>query len=90
MSVRYPAFSNAIGLVIAETNLSEIDQLINDTVLVNTLSDRSNTSSVQAVVRDERQVEEPVEQTHQPAPANDEDKEPMSNKLKNLFSGFFD
>ena len=90
MSVRYPAFSNAIGLVIAETNLSEIDQLINDTVLVNTLSDRSSSSPVQSIIRDERQVEEPVEQTHQPVPANDEDKEPMSNKLKNFFSGFFD
>ena len=90
MSVRYPAFSNAIGLVIAETNLSEIDQLINDTVLVNTLSDRSSSSPVQSIIRDERQVEEPVEQTHQPVSANDEDKEPMSNKLKNFFSGFFD
>ena len=90
MSIRYPAFSNAIGLVIAETNLSEIDQLINDTVLVNTLSDRSSSSPVQSIIRDESQVEEPVEQTHQPVSANDEDKEPMSNKLKNFFSGFFD
>lgn len=86
MSVRYPAFTNAIGLVIAETNLSEIDQLINEIVLVNTLSGRS----VQAVVRDERPVEEQVEQTEQPNLRNDEEKEPMTNKFKNFFSGFFD
>ena len=37
MSVRYPAFTNAIGLVVAETNLSDIDRLINQTVLGKTL-----------------------------------------------------
>ena len=89
MSVRYPAFTNAIGLVVAETNLSEIDRLINQTVLGTTLN-RRTTKQAQPAVRDNRerevQVEEPTEQPSQP----EEEKEPFSEKVKNFFSGFFE
>lgn len=89
MSVRYPTFTNAIGLVIAETNLSEIDRLINQMVLRTTLN-RRTTKQSQPAVQDNRerevQVEEPAKQPSQPV----EEKEPFSEKVKSFFSGFFE
>jgi len=90
MSVRYPAFTNAIGLVVTETKLSEIDRLINQTVLGKTLNRRAEGQARPAVrdnrEREEQQVEEPKKQPSQPA----EDKEPFGDKVKNFFSGFFE
>lgn len=90
MSVRYPAFTNAIGLVVTETKLSEIDRLINQTVLGKTLNRRAEGQARPAVrdnrEREEQQVEEPKKQPSQP----EEDKEPFGDKVKNFFSGFFE
>ncbi len=87
MSVRYPTFTNAIGLVLAETNRSEIDQLVNQTVLANTLSNQQ-VQPKKPVVR-ESQPEEVVYE-EQAKPVSAKDKEPMTKKMKNFFQGFFE
>ena len=85
MSVRYPAFTNAIGLVVAETNLSDIDRLINQTVLGKTLDLQADRPD-RPVIQKNREQEEPIEEPTQPT----EEKEPFGDKLKNFFSGFFE
>ncbi len=89
MSVRYPAFTNAIGLVIAETNLSEVEELIIQTLLQKTTSHQPVRNSVQPVAK-----EEPAESTTQASDqyemTDPEDEETMADKIKNFFSGFFE
>ncbi len=89
MSVRYPAFTNAIGLVIAETNLSEVEELIIQTLLQKTTGHQSVRNSVQPVAK-----EDAAESTTQPSDqyemTDPEDEETMTDKIKNFFSGFFE
>ena len=89
MSVRYPAFTNAIGLVVAETNLSDIERLINQTVLGKTLNLQAK-NSVRPVVRENQEQDEQTEEITQPSSQPNEEKEPFGDKVKNFFSGFFE
>ncbi|HLR92229.1 MAG TPA: cell division protein FtsA [Atopostipes sp.] len=90
MGVRYPAFTNAIGLVMTETRLNEIDLLINQTVLGATLSRQAQPNQVKPAVRNHPVTEEQPEETKQQTTQPEEEKEPFSDKLKNFFSGFFE
>jgi cell division protein FtsA len=89
MSVRYPTFTNAIGLVIAETNLSEVEELILQTVLNKTISKQQTRNSVQPV-RKESTSEQATEETEQVDSGQPEDEETTTDKIKNFFSGFFE
>ena len=89
MSVRYPAFTNAIGIVVAETNLSDIERLINQTVLGKTLNLQAK-NSVRPVVRENQEQDEQTEEITQPSSQPNEEKEPFGDKVKNFFSGFFE
>jgi cell division protein FtsA len=89
MSVRYPAFTNALGLIKKDTYLSEIEFLINHTI----------------VNPEEQQVQKPRNVAQKPNPAQQqavnnkqtdvetspkEDKKPMSEQIREFFSGFFE
>ncbi len=89
MSVRYPTFTNAIGLVIKETNLSEVEELILESILKKTVSHQMARTVVQQPVNDSNEyVQEAYEEPN--SAVNTEKKEPIGDKLKKLFSGFFD
>jgi len=89
MGVRYPTFTNAIGLVLTETNLSEVEGVIIETVLAQTMNNEQGRSQ-QPIVRDEspsnNETSENAEAYEQPA----SDEEPLGEKIKNFFSGFFE
>lgn len=89
MSVRYPTFTNAIGLVVTETNLSEVEELILESILKKTVSHQTSRKAVPQPVA---QTSQPVQEEYaEPStPENTENKEPMGDKLKRFFSGFFD
>ena len=89
MSIRYPTFTNAIGLVITETNLSEVEELILESILKKTVSNQNSRTAVQQPVT---QTSQPVQDdyTETSSAENAENKEPMGDKLKKFFSGFFD
>jgi cell division protein FtsA len=89
MSVRYPAFTNAIGLVIAETNLSEVEELIIQTLLQKTTSHQPVRNSVQPVAKEES-AESTTQASDQYEMTDPEDEETMADKIKNFFSGFFE
>lgn len=89
MSVRYPTFTNAIGLVIAETNLSEVDALILETVLDKTISKQQAQKSVQPV-RKEKIPEESNKEMESTDSVPAENEETTTDKIKNFFSGFFE
>ncbi len=89
MSVRYPAFTNAIGLVIAETNLSEVEELIIQTLLQKTTSHQPVRNSVQPVAKEEA-AESTTQASDQYEMTDPEDEETMADKIKNFFSGFFE
>jgi len=90
MGVRYPTFTNAIGLVLAETNLSEVEGIIIETILAQTMTTEQGRSK-QPIVREEpadnNNEQSDEAETYEPAPR---DEEPMSEKIKNFFSGFFE
>ncbi len=88
MSVRYPAFTNAIGLVVSETQVSEVDELILQTVLNKTVTEQGSRTSVPPVRTDQTQ-KSPARET-EPQQARPQDEETMTEKLKNFFSGFFE
>jgi len=89
MGVRYPTFTNAIGLVLTETNLSEVEGVIIETVLAQTMNNEQARSK-QPIVRDEspsnNETSENADTYEQPA----SDEEPLGEKIKNFFSGFFE
>lgn len=90
MSVRYPTFTNAIGLVITETNLSEVEEVILETVLEKTVSDQKARTTAQPRVK-ESNLNHQVEEVENTKPTVEiEEQEPMSKKLKNFFSSFFE
>ena len=89
MGVRYPTFTNAIGLVIAVTNLSEVEDLILQTVLNQTVSNQQARNSVQPV-RNESTSEQSTEDVDQTEYVPREEEETTTEKLKNFFSGFFE
>ncbi len=93
MSIRYPAFTNAIGLVLKQTSLSEIDQLINESVVSLSLgSQRINQDSRRRVSETEIEIE-PEYSENVPEEyygENHPEEETVSEKIKNFFSGFFD
>lgn len=89
MGVRYPTFTNAIGLVVTETNLSEIDELILQTVLNKSVSDQGSRTPIQNVAQDNRKQSPNSEVTAQQV-TSEEDKISTGEKLKNFFSGFFE
>lgn len=89
MSVRYPAFTNAIGLVIAETNLSEVEELIIQTLLQKTTGHQPVRNSVQPVAKEES-AESTTQASDQYEMTDPEDEETMADKIKNFFSGFFE
>ncbi len=89
MSVRYPAFTNAIGLVVAETNLSEVDELILQTVLDKTVTNQASRAPVRPDRED--QAQQPSASKPDTQQATNQTNEPsMSEKLKNFFSDFFE
>lgn len=89
MGVRYPTFTNAIGLVIAVTNLSEVEDLILQTVLNQTVSNQQARNSVQPI-RNESTSEQSTEDVDQTEYVPREEEETTTEKLKNFFSGFFE
>ena len=89
MGVRYPTFTNAIGLVIAVTNLSEVEDLILQTVLNQTVSNQQARNSVQPV-RNESTSEQSTEDVDQTEYVPREEEETTTERLKNFFSGFFE
>lgn len=89
MSVRYPTFTNAIGLVMVETTLSEVEELILQTVLNKTVSQQNARNSVQPIEH-ERIPEGSTQEIEDYSDANQEPGESMGTKMKNFFSGFFD
>ena len=89
MSVRYPTFTNAIGLVITETNLSEVEEIILESILEKTVSNQNSRTAVQQPVAQTNQtVQEEYKESQ--TQENTENKEPMGDKLKRFFSGFFE
>ena len=89
MGVRYPTFTNAIGLVVTETNLSEVDELILQTVLKQSMSNQASRTPVQNIAQDNRKQSANREVAPQEV-VNEEDKISASEKIKNFFSGFFE
>lgn len=89
MSVRYPTFTNAIGLVIAETSLSEIEELILGTVLEKTVNAENVRSNHQQPVR-EIQSSEETDFVENRETAESEPQIPIGERIKNFFSGFFE
>ncbi len=89
MSVRYPTFTNAIGLVVTETNLSEVEELMLETVLEKTVSNENVRANHQAPVR-EVNPSQSDETTEVYETTEMENKEPFGERMKNFFSSFFD
>ena len=89
MGVRYPTFTNAIGLVVTETNLSEVDELILQTVLNQSMSNQASRSPIQNVAQDNRSQSSSREVMPQQV-MDEEDKISAGDKIKNFFSGFFE
>lgn len=89
MSVRYPTFTNAIGLVITETNLTEVEELIIQTVLEKTVSNQQARNSVQPNVKENTQ-ESPTQETEEYEATSQEDQETTIDKIRNFFTGFFE
>lgn len=90
MSIRYPTFTNGIGLVLKETSLSEIDQLINESLvslsLGNQIYSGENTRRVDSINQE-------VEYTSDSYGDNQEetqDEKSFTDTVKNIFTGFFD
>ena len=90
MSVRYPAFTNAIGLVITETGLSEVEELILESILKKTTNNQDIRPAVQQPVAKTTQEDTYVEQSDQSSAKPVENKEPLGDKVKNFFSSFFE
>ena len=90
MSVRYPAFTNAIGLVITETGLSEVEELILESILEKTTNNQDIRPAVQQPVAKTTQEDTYVEQSDQSSAKPVENKEPLGDKVKNFFSSFFE
>lgn len=89
MSVRYPTFTNAIGLVVAETNLSEVGELILETVLEKTVSSQHARTNAASPVRENQSAEASdlyVATEH----ISEENNESFGDRMKNFFSGFFE
>lgn len=87
MSVRYPVFTNAIGMVIKETTLTEIEELINHTILGS-----ASTYDVkeQQTINEHSQIEQERELSNESEVKEEKTAEPLSGKIRNFFSGFFD
>lgn len=90
MSIRYPTFTNGIGLVLKETNLSEIDQLINESLV--------NLSTGNEVITGKnRKTTElnnnKLSSSSEPNQDNNEETKqnrPLTETIKSIFTGFFD
>lgn len=90
MSIRYPTFTNGIGLVLKETSLSEIDQLINESLVSLSLGNEShsgeNTRRIESI---NQEVEYPSESSRNNQEET-QNKKSFTDTVKNIFSGFFD
>ncbi|MDN6161849.1 MAG: cell division protein FtsA [Atopostipes sp.] len=89
MSIRYPTFTNGMGLVIKETSLSEIDQLINHSLVSLSLGEQNNSKNIrrekinneESTSASERYVEENESQ---------DNGKSLTETMKDIISGFFD
>lgn len=90
MSIRYPTFTNAIGLVLKETSLSEVDQLINKSLISLSIGEASysNENIVKNIDTETKpnypdyKIEENVQ--------DNKDKKSFTDTMKNIISGFFE
>lgn len=89
MSIRYPTFTNSIGLVLKQTSLSEIDQLINKSLV--SLSVGEN-QIYQGENRRRESVRQEIPSTSDDYEEQEEiqDGKSFADTVKNIFSGFFD
>ncbi|MDN6195257.1 MAG: cell division protein FtsA [Atopostipes suicloacalis] len=90
MSIRYPTFTNAIGLVLKETSLSEVDQLINQTLVSMSLGEQNKANK--NIIRKEFANEEinHSEDRIEERPENKQNTKSFTDTMKDIISGFFD
>lgn len=91
MSIRYPTFTNGIGLVLKETSLSEIDQLVNESVVNLTIGNHTgNRENIRRINETEPELNYTAKVSKDSNKEDVEDKETVSDKIKSFFSGFFE
>ncbi len=91
MSIRYPTFTNGIGLVLKETSLSEIEQLVNESVVNLSLGDHVRSKeNIRRMTETEPEVNYSTKVSNPPQNEDAEDKKTISDKMKSFFSGFFE
>lgn len=90
MSIRYPTFTNGIGLVLKQTSLSEIDQLINRSLVSLSIGE----NQVYQGENTRRELQEPETSSsldgYEEQEEEYQDKKSFTDTVKNIFSGFFD
>lgn len=89
MSIRYPTFTNGIGLVLKETSLSEVDQLINKSLVSLSVGAQTYTGENIRKEPSKQETEYVVESHSEPIEIN-QDKKTLTETVKDIFSGFFD
>lgn len=87
MSIRYPTFTNSMGLILKETSLSEIDQLINRSLVALTLDNKNYNDNIMRIDTDND-----LEITNSTETYNEGNQNSKSfiDTIKDVISGFFD
>lgn len=86
MGVRYPSFTNAIALVNNKANMSEIDKILNHTIL----NSHYDEISTQNPTKSKAEPVRPTSSKENSSRENDSNEETFIDKIKNFFSNFFD
>lgn len=86
MSIRYPTFTNSMGLILKETSLSEIDQLINKSLVALTIGNKNYNDNMR------RNTDNDLEITSSSETYNEKNQNSKSfiDTIKDVISGFFD
>lgn len=91
MSIRYPTFTNGIGLVLKETSLSEIEQLVNESVVNLSIGNQAgNRENIRRTLDVSPEEHYSTKVSVDPQNEDDADRETVSDKVKSFFSGFFE
>lgn len=91
MSIRYPTFTNGIGLVLKQTNLSEIEQLVNESVVEHSLGKSvGNRENIRRMSESEPEASYETKGIQSLENEEMEEEETISDKVRGFFSGFFE